>query len=190
MTLWMDRRRSEHIAPSSPEIDSCQNAGTIPHTGGLHVPMEAVACPNNRAVGLFSPGTCVLEGIDSSLAIKINYIEAQARSESEVGGRMRLPPGPDDLQIGRGVMESMATVASWNQRRLRTRRQREHVDACRCVGECSGKVVHGFSLFRHGVSAQPAMTDDDSAPLFAILGRTEISRLDPPLTLIWPAHAT
>ncbi len=28
------------------------------------------------------------------------------------------------------------------------------------------------------------MTDDDSAPLFAILGRAEISRFDPPLMSI------
>jgi hypothetical protein len=80
MTLWMDRRRSEYIAPSAPEIDSGQNAGTIPHPGGLHVPMEAVACLNNRALGRFSPGPCLFEGIDSSLAIKINYIEAEAGS--------------------------------------------------------------------------------------------------------------
>jgi len=76
----MDRRRSEYIAPSAPEIDSWQNAGTIPHPGGLHVPMEAVACLNNRAVWRFSPGSCVLEGIDRILAIKINYIEAEASS--------------------------------------------------------------------------------------------------------------
>jgi hypothetical protein len=34
----------------------------------------------------------VVEGIDRILAIKINYIEAEAGSQSEVGGRMRLPP--------------------------------------------------------------------------------------------------
>ena len=47
--------------------------------------MEAVACLNDRALWRFSPGPCVLEGIDRSLAIKINYVEAQARSESDVG---------------------------------------------------------------------------------------------------------
>ena len=85
MTLGMDRRRSEYIAPFAPEIDSWQNVGTIPHPSGLHVPMEAVACLNDRALWRFSPGPCVLEGIDRSLAIKINYVEAQARSESDVG---------------------------------------------------------------------------------------------------------
>jgi hypothetical protein len=92
MTLWMDRRRSEYIAPSAPEIDPRQNAGTIPHPGGLHVPMEAVACLNNRALCRFSAGPRVFEGIDGILAIKIDYIEAEAGSQSEVGGRMRLPP--------------------------------------------------------------------------------------------------
>jgi hypothetical protein len=149
MTLWMHRRRPEHITPSAPKIDSWQNTGTIPHPSGLHIPMEAVACPNNRALCRFSPGPCVLEGIDSILTIKINYIEAEASSQSEVGGRMRLPPGPDHVQICRGVMESVATVASWNQRDLRTRHQREDVDAGQCVSECSSKVVHGFSPFRH-----------------------------------------
>jgi hypothetical protein len=109
--------------------------------------MEAVACPNNRALGRFSAGPCLFEGSDRILAIKINYIEAQARSESEVGGRMRLPPGPDHVEICRGVMESVATVASWNQRHLRTRRQREDVDAGQCVGECCGEVVHGSVCF-------------------------------------------
>jgi hypothetical protein len=125
----MDRRRAEYIAPSASEIDSRQNAGTIPHPSGLHVPMEAVACPNNRALYRFSPSPCVLERIDRILAVKINYVEAEARSQAEVGRRMRLPPGPDHVQIGRGVMESAATVASWNQGHLRTRRQREDVDA-------------------------------------------------------------
>jgi len=129
MTVWMGRRRSEYVAPSAPEIDSGQNAGTIPHPSGLQVPMEAVACLNNRALCWFSPGPCVLEGIDRILAIKINYIEAEAGSQSEVGGWMRLPPGPDHVRICRGVMESVATVASRNQWHLRTTRQREDVDA-------------------------------------------------------------
>jgi hypothetical protein len=92
MTLWMDRRRSEYIAPSAPKIDTGQNAGTIPHPSGLHVPMEAVACPNHRALCWFPPGPCVLEGIDRILAIKINYIEAEAGSRSEVGRRIRQCP--------------------------------------------------------------------------------------------------
>jgi hypothetical protein len=175
MTLWMDRRRSEYIAPSAPEIDSRQNAGTIPHPSGLHVPMEAVSCSNNRALWRFSAGPCVLEGIDRSLAIKINYIEAEAGSQSEVGGRMCLPPGPDHVEIGRGVMESGATIASWNQRHLRTRRQREDVDACRCVGECRGEVVHELSLFRHWVNAPRTMNNDDKSPLSALAGRSKIS---------------
>ena len=129
MTLWMDRRWSEYIAPSTPEVDSWQNAGTIPHHSGLHVPMEASTRLNNRALCRFSPGPCFLQRIDRSLAIKINYVEAQARSESDVGGWMRLPPGPDHVRICRGVMESVATVASRNQRHLRTRRQREDVNA-------------------------------------------------------------
>jgi hypothetical protein len=173
MTLWMDRRRSEHIAPSAPEIDSRQNAGTIPHSSGLHVPMKAVACPNNGALYRFSPDPCVLEGIDRILAIKINNIEAEAGSESEVGRRMRLPPGLDHVRICRGVMESMATVASRNQRRLRTRRQREDVDAGQCVDECSGEVVHGFSLFRQRVNARRTMSNDDRSPAIRPLSRGE-----------------
>jgi hypothetical protein len=138
MTSWMDRRRSEYVAPASSEIDSRQNAGTIPHPSWLHVPVEAVPCSNNRALYWFSPRPCVLEGIDRVLAIKINDIEAEAGSESQVGGRMRLPPGRDHIRICCGVMESAATVASWNQRHLRTRCQREDVDAGRCVGERGG----------------------------------------------------
>jgi len=106
--------------------------------------METVACPNDRALYRFLPAACVLEGIDRTLAIKINHIEAEAGSQSEVGGRMRSPPGPDHVRICRGVMESATTVAGWNQRHLRTWRQREDMDAGRCVGECSGEVVHGF----------------------------------------------
>jgi hypothetical protein len=76
----MDRRRSKYIATSPSEIDSWQNAGTIPHPSGFHVPMEAVACPNNRALYRCSPGPCALKGIDRVFAIKINYVEAQAGS--------------------------------------------------------------------------------------------------------------
>jgi hypothetical protein len=47
-----------------------------------------------------------------------------------------------------------------------------------------------FSLFRQGVSAGPAMTDNDSAPLAAILGGAEMSLFDPPLTPIWAAYTT
>jgi hypothetical protein len=87
-------------------------------------------------------------------------------------------------------MESAATVASWNQRHLRPRCQREDVDAGQCVGECSGEVVHGFSLFRYEVRSRPAMTDNDGAPLAAIFGRAEISSLDPSLTTVGTAHTT
>jgi hypothetical protein len=100
----------------------------------------------------------------------------RAGSQSEVGGRVCLPPVPDQVQICRGVMESMATVASWNQRHLRTRCQREDVEAGRCVGEWSGEVSTGSVCFGMELG-RPTMTDDDSAPLFAILGRAEISRL-------------
>ena len=163
MTVRMDRRRSEDIAPAAPEIHPRQNAGTIPHSSGLHVPMEAVARPNNRALYRFSSRPCVLESIDRILAIKINHVEAEAGSQSDVGRRMRLPPGPDRIQICRGVMQSAATVASWNQRHFRTRRQREDVDAGRCVGERGGEVIHGFSLFRRSVNARRTMNDDDKS---------------------------
>jgi hypothetical protein len=188
MTIWMDRRRSEYIAPSPSEIDSWQNGGTIPQPSGLHVPMEAVACPNNWALYRFSPGPCAIKGSDRVLAIKINDIEAEAGSQSEVGRRMRVPPGLDHVRICCGVMESAATVASWNQRHLRTRRQREDVDAGRCVGECSGEVVHGFSLIRHRVNARRTMNDDDKSRSFALFDRTKISGFDPLLPTVWPAY--
>jgi hypothetical protein len=190
MTLWMDRRRSEYVATSASKIDSWQNAGTIPHPARLHVPMEAVACPNHWALYRFSPGPSVLEGIDRILAIKIDYIEAQARSQSEVRRRMRLPPGLDHVRIGRGVMESVATVAGWNQRHLRTRRQRKDVNAGRCVGECSGAVVHSISLFWHWMNAPRTMNDDDKSPLSALAGLSKISSFDPLLTPVGTAHPT
>jgi hypothetical protein len=86
---------------------------------------------------------------------------------------MRLPPGLDHVRICRGVMESMATVASRNQRHLRTRHQREDMDAGRRVGECSGEMVHGLSLFRQRVNARRTTNNDDRSPVIRPLSLGE-----------------
>ena len=85
VTLWMNRGRCEYVATSASEVDARKNAGTIPNSGRLHVPMESVAGLNDWASQRFPSSPGLFQGIDGSLAIKINYVEAQAGSQPDVG---------------------------------------------------------------------------------------------------------
>jgi hypothetical protein len=71
-----------------------------------------MSCRNDGTSQRFSAGSCLSERIDRSLAIKINYVEAYAGSQADVGVGMCGPPWADHVEIGRSVIEPAAAIAS------------------------------------------------------------------------------
>jgi len=106
-----------------------------------------MACLNDGALQLFPPVSGLLQGNNRGLAVKIDYVEADAGSQADVGRRGCGPPRSDDQVIRRCVVEPVAAVGSRDQRHLRARRQWEDMDARRRVGESGGQVSHGLRLF-------------------------------------------
>ena len=106
-------------------------------------PVKATACLSRGALQLFPPVSGFLRGINRGLAIKIDYVDADAGSQADVGCRGCGPLRSDDQVIRRCIVEPVAAVASRDQRHLRARRQWEDMDARRRVGESGGQVSHG-----------------------------------------------
>jgi hypothetical protein len=136
-----------------------------------------------------SPSTlCFFKGGDCSLAIKINYVEADTRRQADVGCRMILEPPLDHIEIDCGVVQSTSTVPRRDQRLLGVRGQREDEKALVCVRECWSEMsMRQFDSKQ--VVVQPALTANDESMLLSVR-QTKISSLDPPLTSVWPAYAS
>jgi hypothetical protein len=49
VTLWMNGRRTDHVAALATVVDAVENAGPVAEACGQHVPMESVASRNDRA---------------------------------------------------------------------------------------------------------------------------------------------
>ena len=114
----MNRGRCEYVATSASEVDARKNAGTIPNSGRFHIPMESVAGLNDWALQRFPSTSGLFQGIDGSLIVKINYVEAKAGSQPDVGAWIHPPPCPDHVEICGRVMEPVAAIRSGDQRHL------------------------------------------------------------------------
>jgi hypothetical protein len=70
----------------------------------------ALSGPDDGAAQPFPSGPSSLEGIDRRFAIKINQVEPDVDSQSDVRRRMILKPCLDHLGIGSAIVESVAAV--------------------------------------------------------------------------------
>jgi hypothetical protein len=78
---------------------------------------------------------CFFKGGNCSLAVKINYVEADTGREAD-GCRMILEPPLDHLRIDRGVVQSTAAIPRRDQRLVGARGQRKDEMALVCVRKC------------------------------------------------------
>jgi hypothetical protein len=81
----------------------------------------------------------IFKGGNCSLAININYVEADTSHEVDVGCPMILEPPLDHLSIDRDVARSMAAIPRQDKRGARDQRKDEK--ALVCVAKCCREMV-------------------------------------------------
>ena len=88
VAVRMNRRRRNDVAAAATEVDSRQDPRSVAEPRCQNEIVIALSGLDYRSPQPFPAGPCLFKGVNCSLAIKINYVEADPGSEADVRCRM------------------------------------------------------------------------------------------------------